>query len=715
MSPGPRWRRHRSVGSGVLTALGAVLIALGLVQLWATDTFFDANRFAGTAATALERDPVRAEITRVFVERTIDFRQDLITVRPLLETAASSVVASPSFRRLFIAKVTALHRSLFTTDEPTLLLDLSDAALVLIGVVRAFDPALAERVPANVESGLISFGERTWAEDLAAMAENLRWFAWISLALGLGAFVAAVALSPHRRRALTGIGVALVAAALLLGLALQIGRNALVARIEAEGAAAAAGAVFDSFAATFEVWLLVAGLAGLAIAAGSTAATNAEQQRDWLLRSARGLMRPPETRGRRALYALAGVVLSLLLLAQPQAMLTLAIRTTAALLFYFAAAELLRLSGLLTPPAVRPVEAVRPSPPAVTSRLLARGALAGVVAVAALALWLGRDALRGETVAEAQEIADIEECNGYAHLCDRRFDEVTLAGSHNAMAAAREPGWFAAAHDGGIPSQLKAGIRAFLLDAHYGFAGADGVSTDLSNAGIRSKVVATLSPEMIAAAQRITARRQGAPRGARPEIFLCHGFCELGATPLDRALGQIRDFLDEHPHEVVLLFFEDYVTPADMEAAFVRSRLIDYVYTYRPEEGFPTLRTMIERGERVVVLSENVGSQPHPAWYHDGFALAQETPFSNPALADFSCRPNRGTPDSPLFLLNHWIEDVTPTPANAAVVNAYPFLLARAQQCRRERGRLPNIIAVDFHGTGDVIDVVKTLNGNSEK
>ncbi len=112
-----------------------------------------------------------------------------------------------------------------------------------------------------------------------------------------------------------------------------------------------------------------------------------------------------------------------------------------------------------------------------------------------------------------------------------------------------------------------------------------------------------------------------------------------------------------------------------------------------------------------MVLSENVGEQPHPGWYHDGFALAQETPFSFQAAADFSCGANRGRADSPLFQLNHWLEKLTPMPADAAEVNAYPLLLARARQCQKERGRLPNIVAVNFYGTGDVLDVVKTLNG----
>ena len=45
------------------------------------------------------------------------------------------------------------------------------------------------------------------------------------------------------------------------------------------------------------------------------------------------------------------------------------------------------------------------------------------------------------------------------------------------------------------------------------------------------------------------------------------------------------------------------------------------------------------------------------------------------------------------------------------MVNAYEFLLARVWRCERERGHLPNIIAVDFSTTGDLLRVVRTLNG----
>lgn len=185
----------------------------------------------------------------------------------------------------------------------------------------------------------------------------------------------------------------------------------------------------------------------------------------------------------------------------------------------------------------------------------------------------------------------------------------------------------------------------------------------------------------------------------------------MGATPLDTALGEIKDWLDANPNEVIILFFEDYVSPEDMDAACNRSRLIDEVYTHAPGTPFPTLREMIQNDERVVVLSENVGNKPKPDWYHDGFSLIQETPYTFKAPGEFSCQPNRGQPGNPLFQINHWIEKIPPSPGDATIVNDYDFLLARARQCQQEREHLPNIIAVDFYELGDLIQVVNTLNG----
>src|SRR5439155_2127712 len=119
---------------------------------------------------------------------------------------------------------------------------------------------------------------------------------------------------------------------------------------------------------------------------------------------------------------------------------------------------------------------------------------------------------------------------------------------------------------------------------------------------------------------------------------------------------------------------------------------------------------------RLVILAEDqAGAAP---WYQLAYQrLLQETPFafSRPAeLADTeaSCADNRGPAGAPLFLVNNWVTtEPTPRPSNAEEVNAYATLVTRARACRRRRGHLPSLIAVDFYRRGELFRVVNTLNG----
>jgi hypothetical protein len=119
---------------------------------------------------------------------------------------------------------------------------------------------------------------------------------------------------------------------------------------------------------------------------------------------------------------------------------------------------------------------------------------------------------------------------------------------------------------------------------------------------------------------------------------------------------------------------------------------------------------MIASDERVLVLAENdSGDVP---WYHQAFEVMQETPYHFEAPEEFSCKPNRGGTAGSLFQLNHWIDTTpTPKPSNAGIVNTREYLLDRARRCQGERGMLPNILAVDFAMTGDVVGAVAELNG----
>jgi hypothetical protein len=167
-----------------------------------------------------------------------------------------------------------------------------------------------------------------------------------------------------------------------------------------------------------------------------------------------------------------------------------------------------------------------------------------------------------------------------------------------------------------------------------------------------------------------------------------------------------------HPAEVLIVSIEDGVSPADTEALFDRSGLTDYVYR-GPLRPMPTLRELIESGERVIVMGEDrVGDVP---WFRQQFDIVQETPYKFATVAALNepgnCAPNRGDVSDPLLLINHWV-DTSPAPrvGNARKANSTPELLGRARRCERVRDRLPNLLAVDLYREGDLFEVATALN-----
>jgi hypothetical protein len=309
-------------------------------------------------------------------------------------------------------------------------------------------------------------------------------------------------------------------------------------------------------------------------------------------------------------------------------------------------------------------------------------------------------------------------CNGHRELCDLSLPEVTLAATHNSMSAPL-PGWRSVQQDAPIDQQLRDGIRGLLIDTHYGWASGSRVRTDFTSRRERraSERNDGVSPGAARAAEQIRARLRPGPMEDR-QIYLCHGFCELGATPLAPILRELREFLTSHPREVLVVINEDYVDSPAFVSAAREAGLERFAFTPPADGRWPTLGNMIDSGRRLVLLAENeAGSAP---WYRSAFERAvQDTPYSFRAASrlirrtrlEESCRLNRGAASAPLFMMNHWVTtDPKPLPVNASLINGYGLLLRRGRRCGALRRHVPNLLAVDFYRRGAVFRVANTLN-----
>jgi hypothetical protein len=376
---------------------------------------------------------------------------------------------------------------------------------------------------------------------------------------------------------------------------------------------------------------------------------------------------------------------------------------------FFAVSELL---FLIAPP---PAEAPERVP--FRDRIRPRSAIiAGVAVVAGIVIAVV--VLSGGGGPAKRPSGPVEACNGYRELCKRSVNEVAFPGAHNAMSAANAD-FITPNQETKIQDQLDAGIRVLLVDAYYGIKRSSGpVLTDLKREQGRTKVNEAISEQFgkdaVKRVQDIQERIADSGGEGERGTYFCHIVCELGAIPLTKTLTDVREFLDTHPDEFLIIVIEDYIDPEDVEKAFQDSGLVRYAYAHDRNTPFPTLRELIESDRRVLVMAENDNGGGSIPWYHDGFELMQETPYTFKSADELndpkSCQPNRGGTDGPLFQFNHWVEKLPRSPDLGGQVNASRFLLDRARECRRRRGLLPNLIAVDYYDEGDVFEATRKLN-----
>jgi hypothetical protein len=199
----------------VLATAAAGLLAYLRLEL------LDPDRFADRAVAAVQRPDVRDAVAARVVTQAIDVEPDLLSARPVLEQVVQEVITTPAFATLVRAAAREGHAVLFSRDQPTVLVDVADAARLVTPAVRSVDPALAADLPRRLRAPLATLDNRAFAADTIALADRVRVLALVLPVVALALLAAAVALAADRRRALRRAPLAVGAAgALVAGLLL---------------------------------------------------------------------------------------------------------------------------------------------------------------------------------------------------------------------------------------------------------------------------------------------------------------------------------------------------------------------------------------------------------------------------------------------------------------------------------------------------------------
>lgn len=274
-------------------------------------------------------------------------------------------------------------------------------------------------------------------------------------------------------------------------------------------------------------------------------------------------------------------------------------------------------------------------------------------------------------------------CNNYVELCERRYSNVTEVGAHNSPFV-RE-GSSAANQQLDVITQLNDGVR--FLQAQIQFPTPGRTDDD--------------GPHF------------------------CHSSCDmLDAGPIEDWLTRVREWVDDHPYDVVtiLLGNGNYSHP-DLYAPHIEASGI-VKYAYRPRvlpmtlDDWPTLSEMIIRGKRVVLFLDYKADQRKYPWLLDQFSQMWETPF-DPVDPTFPCDVQRPPKLSDarardrLYLFNHNLNaefnlfDAQILVPAVSLLNrtngeSGPGSLGTSTEgCVERWGRPPKILNLDYYNYGD--------------
>jgi len=621
--------------------------------------------------------------------------------------AANGLVETAPFRAIVRSAVRTAHRSAVSTTGQRVLLSLPDVGVLVQSAVQSMSPEMAEKIPPRIENFASDLNQRPGMDKARRALRLLNFLSRLGTLLlltGPVLIIMGINLAGDRRRALLRAGIGLLVSAVLLTAVIPGGRlvAALVAPESLERGAIAG--LWRAYFTGLAAWGITLGGIGLLVTAAATSLLEAADPIRRAEQMFRTLATPPKTAGLILLWSLGMAVAGGLIVANPVDAAA-AITLLAGLgLCYIGLRELFRLVLGALPEETAAVAALE-------QKAGGRWFNRRLAVVSLLVVLLGGAVVALARPGKVQPSGGPMECNGSALLCDRRVDEVVFAATHNSMSNVEMQGWMFPQQNGSIRRQLQSGIRGLLIDVHNGVPVEGIVRTDLeAEEQSAMKIASAVGDSATAVAIRIRNRLTGEPSGPRA-LYLCHGFCEIGSHPLVPELEEVRNFIRGNPEEVLVMVIEDYAPPETIAADFEKTGLAQYVYRGPMAQPLPTLRSLIEAGTPLIVFLES--GAPGVPWLYPAFDGAiMETPYTFHAPDQFSCKDNRGGSKALLFQINHWIESTpAPKPSNAAIVNSYDFLLDRARKCMKQRKHLPNIIAVDFYKVGDLLGVVRTLNG----
>ena len=168
------------------------------------------------------------------------------------------------------------------------------------------------------------------------------------------------------------------------------------------------------------------------------------------------------------------------------------------------------------------------------------------------------------------------------------------------------------------------------------------------------------------------------------------------SSPFIDELMVIRQYLESKPDKILTLFLDFNVNVNELSNVIEQAEIQPYLYIHDEKEEWPSLKTMVETGKRLVIFS----MQQHrnsPDWLHYVWDYAVEPYFSILEAPDFIGDFLKGDQKNNLLIYNDYNFPKRAGHPDESFFNTTqnPYLIEHVKNVWKSTGKTPNFIMLD--------------------
>ena len=187
-------------GVVVILIIAWLFLLLGVLGIYLHRTLYNQQVFTERITAVLQEPATQTALATELTNVVIKEVPRAVIARPIIQSAAETVVGEPAFTTIIVAAVGRLHQALLNPETASLVFKVEGLPQLLEQTIKPYDAEIAAKVGAAASTELAKISDLGAAFRLIQLGADLGPVSYVIVLLGLVLLAVAALIAPSRRR-----------------------------------------------------------------------------------------------------------------------------------------------------------------------------------------------------------------------------------------------------------------------------------------------------------------------------------------------------------------------------------------------------------------------------------------------------------------------------------------------------------------------------------